>query len=131
MPKAKRRLEYNGTSYRYLHNLQGDVIGLIDGNGNRVVEYSYDAWGKPIQKTGTMADTLGTLQPFRYRGYVWGEETGLYYLRSRYYRPEWCRFISADMLMNRILYRYCENNPIVMLTQGDTLMRRIWGKCDE
>ncbi len=105
-------VEYNGTSYRYLHNLQGDVIALIDGNGNRVVEYSYDAWGKPIQKTGTMADTLGTLQPFRYRGYVWDEETGLYYLRSRYYRPEWDRFVSADCVMQTNLYGYCSNNPI-------------------
>ena len=45
-----------------------------------------------------MANTLGKYNPFRYRGYVYDEETGLYYLNSRYYDPELCRFISADSL---------------------------------
>ena len=95
------------------------MIALIDGNGNRVVEYSYDAWGKPIQKTGTMASTLGTLQPFRYRGYVWDEETELYYLRSRYYKPTWGRFIIPDggadkfwTIIGINKYTYCLCNPI-------------------
>ena len=61
-----------------------------------MVSYTYDAWGKMISKTGTLATTLGTLQPFRYRGYIFDEETGLYYLRSRYYNPNLCRFINAD-----------------------------------
>ena len=34
---------------------------------------------------------LAQLNPFRYRGYVWDEETGLYSLRSRYYDPAWGR----------------------------------------
>ena len=50
----------------------------------------------PIGKSGTLAETLGTVQPFRYRGYVFDEETGLYYLRSRYYNPRWGRFVNAD-----------------------------------
>ena len=79
---------YDGTAYGYLYNLQGDVVALVDGTGTKVVEYTYDAWGKPTGKMGTMASTLGTVQPFRYRGYVFDEETGNYYLRSRYYRPE-------------------------------------------
>ena len=83
-------------SYAYPYNLQGDVIGLVDGNGTKMVSYTYDAWGKMISKTGTLATTLGTLQPFRYRGYIFDEETGLYYLRSRYYNPNLCRFINAD-----------------------------------
>ena len=65
-----------------------------------------------------MADTLGTLQPFRYRGYVWDEETGLYYLRSRYYRPEWCRFVNTDSHLGfrgevfaHNVYTYCANSP--------------------
>ena len=79
---------HNGKPYGYLYNLQGDVIALIDSNGKKVVEYKYDAWGRMLSKTGTMTSTLGTLNPFRYRGYVYDEETGLYYLRSRYYNPE-------------------------------------------
>ena len=79
---------FNGTAYAYLYNLQGDVIALVDANGSKVVEYKYDAWGKPTSKSGSLANTLGTLNPFRYRGYIFDEETDLYYLRSRYYKPE-------------------------------------------
>ncbi len=84
-----------------------------------MVEYSYDAWGKPLTKTGTLATTLGTLNPFRYRGYVYDEETGLYYLRSRYYNPDWGRFVNADsvlgkpgQLLGHNVFEYCTNSPI-------------------
>ena len=66
----------------------------------RVVEYIYDAWGKLISTTGTLATTLGADNPFRYRGYYYDTETGLYYLTTRYYDPEVCRFISADVYMS-------------------------------
>lgn len=41
----------------------------------------YDTWGKPLATTGSLASTLGDNQPFRYRGYVYDEETGWYYLK--------------------------------------------------
>ena len=53
----------------------------------------------PIGKSGSMEETLGSVQPFRYRGYVFDEETGLYYLRSWYYNPWWGRFVNADALI--------------------------------
>ena len=86
-----------------------------------MVSYSYDAWGKPISKTGTLATTLGKLNPFRYRGYIFDEETGLYYLRSRYYNPNLCRFINADDveamgadgdINGYQLFIYCMNDPV-------------------
>ena len=61
---------------------------------------------------GLLAKTLGSVQPFRYRGYVFDEETGLYYLRSRYYNPGWGRFVNADALIDQNLYSYCKNSPI-------------------
>ena len=66
-----------------------------------MVEYKYDAWGEPISRSylTTAYETLGRLNPFRYRGYVYDEETGLYYLRSRYYRPGWGRFVNADSIL--------------------------------
>ena len=103
---------FNGTAYAYLYNLQGDVIALIDSNGTQVVKYAYDAWGKPISKTGSLASTLGTIQPFRYRGYVFDEETGLYYLQTRFYDPSVCRFVNADDHAVRNLYSYTDNSPI-------------------
>ena len=105
---------YNDVPYAYVKNLQGDVIAILDAAGNVVVSYVYDAWGAPIGKSGSMAETLGTVQPFRYRGYVFDEETGLYYLRSRYYNPRWGRFVNADgAIIQKNLFAYCSNGPIV------------------
>ena len=52
-------MEYDGMKYVYVSNLQGDIVGMLDAVGNVVVEYSYDAWGKPLAVTGGMADTIG------------------------------------------------------------------------
>lgn len=95
-------VEFNGTKYGYLYNLQGDVIGLIDSANTEVVKYTYDAWGKPLSVTGSLANTIGYYNPFRYRGYVYDVETGLYYLRSRYYNPNWGRFVNADSICRRV-----------------------------
>ena len=92
---------------------QGDIVAILDDEGTAVVQYQYDAWGRPIGKTGSMAGTLGTVQPFRYRGYVYDEETGLYYLRSRYYSASMCRFVNADVLLEGNLYTYCKANPVI------------------
>ena len=103
---------YNGTAYAYVKSLQGDIVAILDENGNTVVSYGYDAWGSPLWCTGELAETLGKVQPFRYRGYVFDEETGLYYLRSRYYNPQWGRFANADALIDQNLYSYCKNSPM-------------------
>ena len=113
---------YNGTAYAYVKSLQGDVIALLDGTGNVVVSYVYDAWGMPIGKSGTLTETLGTLNPFRYRGYVFDEETGLYYLRSRYYNPRWGRFVNADCIYSANCFAYCENAPIAFFDEDGMKM---------
>ena len=111
-------VEYDGAMYRYVHNLQGDIVAIVDTAGNLVVEYKYDAWGKPISTTGSLKTTLGELNPFRYRGYVYDMETRLYYLRSRYYNAERERFISRDsilvknILLQSNLWSYCSNKPL-------------------
>ena len=112
-------VRFNGTDYYYLYNGQGDVVKLIDGNGATQVEYTYDTWGA-CTTTGAMAGTLGLKNPFRYRGYVYDSDTGLYYLESRYYDPETGRFLSSDTLMSTgqsalgyNMFAYCGNNPVV------------------
>ena len=117
--------KYNGTEYFYILNLQGDVSAILDNNGSLVVEYTYDAWGNCTSINGSMANTLGVMNPMRYRGYYWDSETGLYYLQSRYYNPEWGRFINADeaLLLNlnvgdilgQNMFAYCYNNPIMFI----------------
>ena len=111
-------VEFNETRYGYVQNLQGDIIQIIDANGVAVVEYTYDAWGKVLNVTGSMAGSLGTVQPFRYRGYVYDVETELYYLESRYYNSEVERFLNADKIIDisdqysSNLFSYCGNAPI-------------------
>ena len=113
---------YNGTAYAYVKSLQGDIVAILDENGNTVVSYGYDAWGALLWCTGELAETLGKVQPFRYRGYVFDEETGLYYLRSRYYNPNLGRFVNADRAFDANAsvttynqYAYCDNCPVIYL----------------
>ena len=126
-------VDFNGTKYGYVQNLQGDVVALVDSTGSVVVYYKYDAWGRPISKTGSMASTLGTVQPFRYRGYVYDEETGLYYLRSRCYNPTSCRFVNGDILigngtlLSHNLFAYCSNQVVCSAdTSGLEKTTSIW-----
>ena len=95
--------------------MPSELVAILDENGNAVVSYGYDAWGAPLWCTGERAETLGKVQPFRYRGYVFDEEMGLYYLRSRYYNAERSRFVNADSVVSGNLFCYCYNSPIDLL----------------
>ena len=102
-------------------NLQGDVMYLVDSSGAEVAAYDYDPYGKIISATGSMAE----VNPLRYRGYYYDSETGFYYLQSRYYDPEICRFINADSyastgqsLLGYNAFAYCGNNPVMRIDHG-------------
>ena len=75
-------------SYLFRKNLQGDVIGVYDESGTLMIRYTYDAWGNCRMSSGTIPTYAALHNPFRYRGYFYDTETGLYYLNSRYYDPE-------------------------------------------
>ena len=112
-------VNYNGVDYYYVTNAQGDVIAIVNSAGAEVVTYTYDAWGNILSTGGPMASTLGAYNPLRYRGYVYDQETGLYYLQSRYYDPHLCRFINADTyvstgqgILGHNMFAYCRNNPV-------------------
>ena len=111
-------------TYYFERNLLGDVIAIYDTSGNRVGAYAYDAWGNC--RIVENLQRITTLNPIRYRGYYYDQDTRLYYLNARYYCPEWRRFISPDDTSyldpetpNGLnLYCYCYNNP-VMYVDGD------------
>ena len=108
----------NGTNfqtYYYVLNLQGDVVKLIQSNGYVAAQYTYDAWGNILDSGGDLA----AVNPLRYRGYYYDNETGFYYLQSRYYDPVNRRFINADGLISSNwsfsglnMFAYCENDPV-------------------
>ena len=97
-------------------------MGIVDSEGALVVEYKYDAQGKPISTWTLTAEyqALAVCNPFRYRGYVYDGETGLYYLYNRYYVPLLTRFINPDIVLGVVgkvnshnAYAYCLNTPIL------------------
>ena len=102
--------------YYYVTNLQGDVTNVLDASGNTVASYTYNAWGKVLSSSGSMA----SINPIRYRGYYFDSDTGLYYLKSRYYDPQIARFINADDyvssgqgILGCNMFAYCLNSPVV------------------
>ncbi|PRX24058.1 RHS repeat-associated protein [Orenia metallireducens] len=101
----------SGITYYYHLNGHGDVIALSDELGNIVAQYDYDAWGNILSQSGSMA----TENPYGYAGYYYDEETGLYYLRARYYDPEIGRFIRRDTVQKINQYAYAENNPVMLI----------------
>jgi RHS repeat-associated protein len=122
--------QYNGVDYVFEKNILGDVTAVWTTNGVKVGEYIYDAWGYPLSmkdaagnEINQYADHVLVHNPFRYRGYYFDKETYFYYLNSRYYDPQYGRFINADepsMLYETggisggaNLYAYCLNNPIM------------------
>ena len=110
---------YDGADYYYQRNLQDDIIGIYDASGKKVVSYTYDAWGKLTNLTDDSGKNLGEINPFRYRGYYYDEDTSWYYLQSRYYDVEVGRFLNADDVhylgeegISCNLFTYCINNPV-------------------
>jgi len=118
-----------------LKNLQSDIIGILDNNLELVVTYEYDEWGSSISITDanskpiTQENHIAHINPFRYRSYYYDQETRLYYLNSRYYNPEWKRFINADGIIGANkdhvgynLYAYVSNNPIKFIDPTGTII---------
>jgi len=110
--------------YFYIRNIQGDVVAILDEHGIIVAEYVYDAWGNLLYVTDSH---IAEINPIRYRGYYWDDETQLYYLQSRYYCPSLRRFISADVFMDTgqqplgtNMYMYCLNDPINLIDPEGT-----------
>jgi RHS repeat-associated protein len=121
-------LEYNNMIYYYVKNLHGDIVGILNSNYEQIVKYEYDAYGNVLSikdsnnQIITDQSNIGIINPFRYRGYYYDKETNLYYLNSRYYNPEWGRFINSDKvlginrdLLSYNLFLYVSNNPIMFL----------------
>ena len=115
---------YNGTQYLYMTNQMGDVISITDAQGNELVEYEYDEWGKLIltRADNQLNESIANINPIRYRGYYYDAETEYYYLQSRYYDPSICRFINSDIpeiagmskgiSAGTNLFAYCNNDSV-------------------
>lgn len=105
--------------YFYARDMLQNILGIIDTNGSPVVIYQYTAYGTST----VLQDTAGlaNINPFRFKGYYFDSESGMYYCHTRYYVPEWCRWLNADhpsflqpeSLQEMNLFVYCGNNPVM------------------
>ena len=107
----------NGTEYYYIKNAKNDVTAIADKDGNVLAGYTYDSWGKVTEITGDTA--LAEQNPIRYRSYYYDFETEWYFLNTRYYSPDMCRFINADgyvqtgqNVLDKNMFAYCLNSPV-------------------
>ena len=145
-------LKYDGAIYFYRKDAQGNIIAILNKDGIAIIKYYYDAWGNSktlyllaVDKAESYRDTpapkynndaelwekIANLNPFRYRSYYYYTETKLYFLQSRYYDPEVCRFISQDSveyadpetISGLNLYAYCLNNPVMMTDETGNMPR--------
>ncbi|MFQ8600261.1 MAG: RHS repeat domain-containing protein [Oscillospiraceae bacterium] len=118
-------LEHGGEVYYFTKNAQGDIVGIYDKQGALQAQYVYDTWGKVVAVQDadgneiTDPNHIGHANPIRYRGYYYDNETGYYYLQTRFYNPEWGRFLNADAIAGIVgiendhnVFSYCKNNPV-------------------
>lgn len=119
--------------YLFEKNLQGDIVAIYNQSGTRIATYNYDAWGMTtvsVVSSASSTDKLvaNTYNPFRYRGYYYDNDLGMYYLGSRYYNQKWGRFLNADTssvlsasplgFTDKNLFAYCDNNPVARTDDG-------------
>ena len=97
----------------YLYNGHSDVVAIVNGEGVITNQYDYDVFGNVILSSEAYSNSS------KYSGYFYDEETGYYYLQSRYYDPKIARFITEDTYKGKYsdplslnLYTYVQNNPI-------------------
>lgn len=116
-------------TFYFEKNLQGDIIAVYNADGVKIGSYTYDAWGNCTVSVVSGNTTLEnnivrTINPFRYRGYYYDTETGLYYLQSRYYNPEWGRFLNVDAYISTGLYTNAKlSGPLRKLVDDKIIIR--------
>ena len=112
---------YNGADYYYGKDSFGVIRYLYNTSGEVVTTYAYDAWGNVMSVAGTLAETVGAVNPIRYKSYYLDSETGWYYLQSRYYDAAVGRFLNADLVaflgasvsvIGYNLFAYANGNPV-------------------
>lgn len=111
---------YNNAKYFYIRDTLQNILGIVDADGTAVVQYDYTAYGECTEISGSMANTIGVVNSFRYKGYYFDDETEFFYCKSRYYLPQWKRWLNCDNpnflgksnSIDQNLYIYCSDDAV-------------------
>ena len=111
---------YNEQKYIYIRDVLQNILGIATEEGKVVVKYDYTAYGEIVEVYENTNYELSKINPFRYKGYYYDEESKMYYCKTRYYVPEWCRWLNTDSplfldfnnIQSTNLFSYCGNDPV-------------------
>jgi len=116
-------------TYYYHLNVHGDVEFITDQTSTIVASYQYDSFGNHLNITGL----LGILNPIRYAGYYYDEETTMFYLMARYYYPQHGNFLSMDPqpgdeqnIVSQNGYTFGNNNLVMNVDPSGELVFLLW-----
>ncbi len=100
-----------GKTRWYVYDGLGSVVGEVDPSGNLTSSGTFDVYGAKRQGgTGAATSRQGFVGSL---GHVSDAETGLVYMRARYYDPNVGRFVSQDPKRSGLnWYAYCGNDPV-------------------
>ena len=121
--------------YWFERNLQGDVVAVYNTVGEKLISYTYDAWGNfTTTYYNNGASTTAIKNPFRYRGYYYDQDLGLYFVGVRYYDPVTGRWINPDSalyhsMLGYNMFVYCNNNPVNFCDptgQNAEVLKNVW-----
>ena len=110
----------NNNKYYYVRDVTGLILGITSETGELIETYTYDAFGKIINTAGSSMEHIGELNPFKYKGYYYDQETQFYYCTTRYYVANWGRWLTPDekkylepsSINGLNLFSYCNNDPV-------------------
>jgi len=102
------QIDPSGAAHFYHHDQLGSTRAISSATGVSEDTYTYDPYGNVTASTGTVTN------PFQFSGEYKDAESGLTYLRARYYDPATTQFISRDPLvaLTRSPYGYVAGNPL-------------------
>lgn len=91
----------NSDTYKYVRDQFNNVVLLLSQNYDTIARYEYDAHGKCTvynaqNQVDTDPESIGNLNPFRWKSFYYDTESGLYYANGSYYDPQTGLYLDAS-----------------------------------
>ncbi len=133
MSKGHRTIPIVRCMYFYVKDCNENILGIIDSTGNLIVKYEYSGFGRCTISEDS-DQTIANLNPIRFKGYYYDTESDMNYCQSRYYVPEWGRWLNTDhpsfldptSISDLNLFAYCAGAPVNYLDPSGQFIMSLW-----